>query len=103
MIGRKRHFNGVVRRLLTIILLFLSTSTDLLAQGILDKPTNPITEVTTIIIGNPPVHEIRFSSGKTAYAEGLFDEQWIGRSLSTDGQGGLFDGESTEPSFRIEI
>ena len=91
--------NGASRMLILLTVSLLASATGVFAKSSFED----IADLTDIAIGASPEHEVRFTSGKTIYVEGLVGEQWVGRSWSADGHVKTPSWESALPAFEIEL
>jgi len=58
---------------------------------------------TDIAVGGAPEYEVRYTSGKTIYVEGLVDSQWVGRYWTADGRVNFPYWRWATPAFEIRI
>lgn len=61
-------------------------------------------QATDIVISETPKPEIRYTSGRTVYVEGILDDRWVGRYWSSDGYINIpYEPSLDMDAFYIEI
>jgi alpha-galactosidase len=86
------------RRLLVILAVALCQS-----LTSLDKPFAFAQGFTDIHLKSTPDHEVRYTSGKTIYVEGLVEGRWVGRYWTPTGRINVPTQRWTEDAFELQV